>query len=289
MEEKKKGGFLKVLLVIILMIGCLVGGYFGGNYLVSNYLPNNTKGSSNEVNEEKESQSKDKVEELEVNARLVQYLYNKVDSGNNSSWYKYWQYDDSHNNNKINPTDDFYVKDASDIVKLQILSLNLEESKRQYIYGDDLAKVPAESNGLMNAPTYANYVNNQSLASQYGYKSEYIDSLYKELYGSDLTPSRSVPVYTDVYKITAYIYNEALDMYVLYRGIGGGTTGPGGYTTKLTKATKNGTTVEIYEEVTKAEYASSDSAPTTTTNTVKYTFEQEKDGLYKYISRTKVN
>lgn len=289
MEEKKKGGFLKVLLIFILMIGCLIGGYFGGNYVVSNYLPNNTKDTKNETNESKDNQSKGSVEELELNGRLVQYLYNKVDSGNNSSWYKYWQYDDSHNNNKINPTDAFYVKDASDIVKLQILSLNLEESKRQYITGDDLAKVPAESNGLMNAPTYANYVNNQSMASQYAYKSEYIDSLYKELYGSDLTPSRSVPIYMDVYKITAYIYNESLDMYVLYRGIGGGTTGPGGYTTKLTKATKNGTTVEIYEEVTKAEYASSDSAPTTTTNTVKYTFEQETDGLYKYISRTKVD
>ena len=287
MEEKKSGGFLKVLLVLILMIACLVGGYFGGNYLVSNYL---VKETANKTTDNKvDGDSTNKKEELEVSNRVVQYLYNKIDSGYNSSWYKYWQYDDTHNNKKISPTDDFYVKDASDVVKLQILSLSLDESKRQYIYGDDLAKIPAESNGLRSAEGYASYANKPYAGSQFAYKREYIDTLYKELYGNDLTPSRSVPVYTNVYKINAYVYVEALDMYVLYTGDGGGTTGPGGYTTKITKATKEGTTVEIYEEVTKTEYDNTGSNPQDTKNTVKYTFEQEKDGMYKFISRTKVD
>lgn len=75
-EKRKNGSGSKFILVLLLLVLFLVCGFFAGYYVTENNLINLTffgkKDNSSNDN------SKNKIEKIDINSRLVQFLYNEV-------------------------------------------------------------------------------------------------------------------------------------------------------------------------------------------------------------------
>ena len=105
----------KVIVIILLFLG------FGGYILFDQgIIKLDMFNKNSDVKEEKKEVKK---EELDVNSRLVQNLYNSVTLDNDDiNWYKYWIYCNSSN---IREMSDFISDEASEIVKMNIVGINL--------------------------------------------------------------------------------------------------------------------------------------------------------------------
>ena len=266
MEEKKKNSVGKIVLIIILLILFLTGGFFGGKYYAES-----KKVDSKEVKEEKEVEGEEK---LDINSRLVQYLYNMVSYDSEISCFTDWEYRRNEN----------FIHDDNKTVEinLNILAKNISNLKAKYIEKGKVPKVEGKS-----LPANSGYIK--------CYTKEYIELVYKTIFGQDakLDVSKAIPL--DQHSIQELIYDSNTNMYYLYTIEGGGTCGPGGLELKLDKAIKKGKNLKIYQNVTSVTYKENADGSITEDEKNKveekykyvYTFELEDDGMYKFVSRVK--
>ena len=277
MEKKSNKGLIVTLIIVIILFIALAG------YVVYDKCLINI-GQKEEKTETKEEKVKE--EELDINSRLVRNLYNKVSVESDMKyWYRFWYYSDI-NLETTEGLEDFSKDESSEIVKMQLVVKNLTNENKKLISCEKY-NIPdnAPNTDLpMQSKCYDQKINNINYANlEYGYEKDYIESIYKDLFGSDAKLDTDIPMYVGVHKNEAYYYIPELDMYIDYILEGGGTSGPGGYTTKLEKAIKTRKEIKIYELVDKYGYDENKEE----TFTFVYTFEQDDDGMYNFISRVK--
>ena len=221
--------------------------------------------NKNITNEVEKDTDNDTIVELDINSRLVQTLYNKVVLSGDS-YYKYFMYD----------SDNYVVSDASEESKLTLAYFNLTNKNFVDIGIEEL-------NNTVLIPGFSDYhilnvVNNT--VSFIPYNSLLV--AYQDLFGSDVTIDKSVPVSIDSYGGIYYVYNESLDGYVPYMRISGETSASY-YTGSVVRAEKSNKEIVVYEEVKEIYYDDTEINHATYV----YTFNIDDDGLYSFVSRVK--
>lgn len=264
--EKKNNGIVGKILVIILLIAALAGGFFIGKYYTEE-----TKITADAPKKEAETtQEKDTQEEVDINSRLVRFLYNEVTADQaEPSHYFGWEFNNFQNNNP-HDTSDFYVDKADELYKMIFVGRNLSDYNLKYAYN-------------LNIPEKKNIGYIKENDKRY-YTKDYIEYVYKLLFGKDAKLDTSIPIHIGVYSGENYSYDANTNNYYKYYADVGGTTGPGGYTANLSKAVKNGNKIELYQDV---KLIAEDNATVQEQFQYVYTFELENDGMYKFVSRTK--
>ena len=93
----------------------------------------------------------------------------------------------------------------------------------------------------------------------------------------------------DKYHAITYVYIKELDMYVQHIIITGGTTGPGGYSSTISKAILEDGEIKIYEDVKLTDYSAGETEPPKITEAKYiYTFIYDDENLnYIFDSREK--
>lgn len=286
MENKKQNSTGKTVAIIIL-VGLLVCSL--GYIAYDKFLYNVTE---EETNKEETSNKK---ENLDVNSRLVQGLYRKVSTGetskDNSSCTFNYMYENK----------DFYADKAEEKQKMLILSrLLLDDYQKLYIGDESL--IPDRISDLENyISVFAASKNGSHSYSSGYYNKEYIEELYKELYGKNASLDTSASIGVGLYNCTLYKYIKAVDKYILYiNEFGcGGTCGPINEYATLTKAEKMNKEIKIYEKVTSFAVEDFDGVgendktvsykkdQVISEDNYIYTFKLEDDGMYSFYSRVK--
>lgn len=269
--EKKKSSIVYIIVIILLILG------FGGYILVDQGIIK--LDIFNKKEEVKEEKKKDKKEELDINSRLVQNLYNSI-SYDVNNWGKYWMFEDDAT--KSNGEVDYFVKNASEYTKMKLVSINFVEHKKGSAKCDDINIPAQDKDGRLSICALNSTMSASDI--QHFYSREYVESLYKSLFGKDAKLDTSIPIQISYYPTTVYNYVESEDAYFeYYIEFGAGFT-EGGYSTELFKAEKKGQNIYIYEEVTAVRQGGS--IIDDNFNFI-YTFELEDDGMYKFVSRVK--
>lgn len=282
--EKEKTSNGKIVVIIILSVLLLVAvSYIGYDIL---FVKEESSIGNQKLNKNRKST---KEKELDIHSRLVQTLYHKVTSDENG-WAIFWRYADTdvdfyHGDLSLT---DFNINKTSEEVKMKLVALNLKDAEKQWIECST-ANIPKQVSDDYKNVCYANEIGITHNDSQYGYTKSYVESIYKELYGNHAELDTSVDIYTDMHAVRKLVYINSLDMYVFYQIDSGGLSGPGGYSTKISKATSNGKTIKIEQAVTKTEYQddSTPISPIISNYTLVYTFRLDSDGMYNFISRVK--
>lgn len=259
-EPKKKGNKLifPFILVLLLLLGTV-----GFVLYDKGIIPIDKK---EEVKEEKKIE---KEEELDINSRLVQYLYNIVSYDIENDCFSGWMFGP---NKMMGPSseekDKDYVFSGCDKTAMRIVGHNLN---------NNLAK-----SGLASeAPTVSERKNEAySNGMTYYYEKKYIENLYKEIFGATAELDTSIPISLDEFENTMLYYDSKTDRYYPQIRTLGAVCG-GGISYKLEKADKEGKTIKLYQKATL-----SGENITTEEWYFVYTFELEDD-MYKFISRTK--
>ena len=277
MEEKKQGKGLVVALVLFILTTLATCGYIVYDKVL-------TKDNvSKEVNTKKEENK-----ELDINSRLVQDLYNNVSTVEMNGTCRYGYY----------TTDNFYVKNNSEEdmnTKMHLLGRQLSREGMENILPESQQiekeiKEPHKAEDGTEIFMYYHLPNNWCN----GYRRDYIDKMYKKLFGKDAKLDTSLKIPMDTYNAEVYIYNEKLGKYILYQGEGGGTCGPQTVDVSISKAVLKGNTLKIYEEekivvseesiVNDKKYRKGDLL---SEDKFVYTFKLEDDGMYSFVSRVK--
>ena len=284
MENNKKQGKGLVVIVVILIIAVLglVGFICYDKHLIFSSTSKDNDLKSNNTS----SNSKEK---LDINSRLVQDLYSLV-TIDADDCNKNWIYGYDKDNNKYN--DEFNVETADESVKMNFVGNLLSESKINYV---DCSTITIP-NQLNDADSFCYASNNEENKEIKTYDKSYIEYLYKKLFGKNQKLDTNVEVKADKFGGQAYFYISSYDKYFLYLREVGGTCGPDKYNTKITKAFKIGKQIKIYENEILNHYeegndqtygTSDDVVKEVSNNTYIYTFNQEDDGMYSFVSRLK--
>ena len=272
-KAKKNNKGIVILSVLLILVILLFAGYV----LVDREIISFEKNANNSDVVEKE----EKIE-LDINSRLVQSLYDSV-TVDGDGWFKYWVYSDSRDTSSF---DDFYVESASEQIKMNIVGMNLAESKRKY-FNCSSVNIPKE-NSFGVSVCYANTMPGyEGIYTPRSYDREYVEGVYKEIFGKDAKLDTSADIPVNYFGSESYSYVASEGVYVLYVTESGGTGGPGGYTTSLKSATKDGDKLYIYENVKNEIYDDNEVLQKTVNFVMVYTFELEDDGMYKFVSRVK--
>lgn len=281
--EKKSNKGLVISLVIFILATIGLGVYLAYDKGLLDFIKPKVKENKNE-----ETKKEIKDEELDINSRLVQNLYNEVSKETeNPTWLNFWMYNNT-GSNDFNMEEDFNSETSEEIVKMQIVFSNLTEKDSLNINCDEY-EIPDFQDKEYYSLCYAEK-NMNFFEPRAAYKKETVENVYKKLFGSNSKLDTSVVMYANGFTLPTYYYIAKYDLYVAYRAELGGTYGSGGYSTKLEKASKKGDEIKIFESVKKYEESNS-SNPTETeltdTFTFVYTFKLDKDGMYNFISRVK--
>ena len=263
----------KVLVVFVIIF--FLTTVAGVSYIVYEEFFNNNSSVDNIKNNGITSSNKEKMngeEELEVNSRLVQSLYNKVVLNGDSN-YKYFMYGDN---------DNYFVEEADVASKLTLAYFNLKSKDIGDIdiEGIDNTKIiPSFSYSSFSEKAHTlNVVNNKVKFIPY-------NSLliaYQDLFGKDASFDKNIPISINSYGGIYYVYDQNLDGYVPYV-ITSGVTSASYFTGKIKEALKNDKQIKIYEEVKEIYYDGS----ILNSATYVYTFNIDEDGLYTFVSRIK--
>ncbi|MBQ6477008.1 MAG: hypothetical protein IJI43_01045 [Bacilli bacterium] len=252
MEEKKKSNIGIILLVIVLLCAAFAGGYFVNE--------KGLIGGEKDTPKEEEKEEKETTKELDVNSRLVKMLYNETImpelSDSCHKQYETWS--------EGTEKKDFVAESAMEEIKMRFVAHNLSE---------DFIK----HGGKAPASPLENYKNSDQ--DSY-YEKSYIDSVYKQIFGVNSKLDTSATMYKDRAHFNAYIYDSKTDNYYLYNIIvGDAICGPAEEKLTLSKAVEKGDIVELTvnaewfaENVSEEKYK------------YIYTFEKDKDELYKFVS-----
>lgn len=277
MEKKKSRGSLVVIIILVILLfgACAYIGY--DKFFVKE------KANIGSVKNNK------KEENLDVNSRLVQSLYNKVSTGligKSSSCRVNYMYGHGDNDNS------FYSDKADEQQKMGLVGNLLSESFESLEYDGDSNLIPDTINTTSDYLEYnsiyaMNRKYNENKAEIF-YTKDYVEMIYKSIFGKDAKLDTSVPIIMSFYKGELYYYVSALDKYVLYVADGIGGECPEEAYAELVRATKDDKALKIYEKITTINLDSelTESGKKTETNYV-YTFELEDDGMYKFVSRVK--
>lgn len=283
-EKKKKNTGLKITIAILLLLllGCV--SFILYDKVLKDYIY--------PVKQENDDSGFVEKEDLNINSRLVQSLYNQVTSDQKiSSYYIFWKYsfiENGSNEQFDYSTDfdtvvqDFYVSKAKSSTKMLFIadklygqtSINCNNSiEKQNSYGKSSCY---DFDGTYKGTTLF-------------YSKNVVENVYKELYGDDAVLDTNAPIFMDLYRGKTFVYNDHLNGYVEYYIETGGISGPGGYTTSLDQAERDGKNIHLYQDVVYTYYDENDmegSNPLTKKARFKYTFKQDSDGLYTFVSRT---
>ena len=271
MEKKNNSG---VIILSILLCTVSLGFVFYVLFDQGFIKMNSTTGNDEEIVEKEEKQ------DLDINSRLVRNLYYMVSKETKeNNWDLYWQY----NGLGVTELSDFNISNTNEVVKMQLVAKNLDNSNKYYYSCD--STIPDEGTYGKSICWYNKEYNDYSTSLTY-YEKNYVESIYKKLFGADAKLDTSVDIRMDKGGLLSYKYLPAHDKYFVYKSVGGWTSGPGGYTAKLVKAEKEGKKLYIYENVTLEKYDGLNKLPTEEFKMV-YTFELEEDGMYKFVSRVK--
>lgn len=272
-EKKSKGSLVVIIILIILLLGaCAYIGY--DKFFVK---------KDNQVNNNNENKG---VEKLDVNSRLVQSLYNRVSTGligkTSSCSLNYMYITGTGNGMEV-----FYSDKASEQQKMKLVGNLLSESFR--IFANEEETIPDTIN-VDDYGEYKNaYVTNKELNSQYQetyYTKEYVEAVYKSIYGKNAKLDISAPIVMDSYGGEIYYYVPSIDKYALYVTVTGKVCPQEAYA-ELVKATKSDKELKIYEKIVTIKNDDIIDAGDTADSNYVYTFELEDDGMYKFVSRVK--
>lgn len=278
-EKKSNGSKIVIVILVILLLGACA-------YIAYDKLMVKEDNSKNEAVVENK---KVKEENLDVNSRLIQSLYNKVSTGEQT------KEDASCIFNYMYGDGDFYSEKATEEEKMRIIGRVLSQGK---VYSGDESLIPDkidnDSIEIMSIIAY-NKDNDKSIFTEKYYDRKYVENTYKELFGTDSKLDTSVTFQTDP-TMELYSYVPAVDKYLLYLVEGGGITtcGPTSTYATLTKAVKAGDKIKIFEketgiatEDTTIDDKSYTKGQVASENNYIYTFKLDKDGMYSFISRVK--
>ena len=288
MENKKQGKGLVVALVMFIII-CL--GLIAYILYDKGIILEKEEVTKQEITEKKTEQVKEK--ELDINSRLVKSLYNKVYNGDKYQEGCYMNYIYAHG--EIGKYSDFIVDTATEKEKMVIVGLNINEKEQTYIDCSQYESQIPDVQGEVHRSICRNNKDHNTSDLEVTYSKEYIESVYKDIYGQDAKLDTTVPIEMSVVGVERYYYVPAINKYVKYVVEGGGTCGPNGNTEKLVKATSNGNEVLIYAEVDEITYEANAQGVYVIEDTYKkenkyvvvYKFQKEEDGMYSFVSRTK--
>ena len=203
-----------------------------------------------------------KKQSLDVNSEIVQELYSMVNYDSNN-WDKFWMYD----NNDI-----YDITSDKENIKMNLLSINLNNNELKKI---ECNSIPDNVYDYYSACSMQNEFN-------YAYDREYVEKVYKNIFGEDTSLNLDKDIYKDAYKCEKYIYIKELDKYVLYSYDGcGGMYPEYTYTSKILKAEKDFNQIKIYEEVEKKDTESEKFS-------IIYTFKKNSNNKYYFYSMEKV-
>lgn len=240
-------------------------------YIVSNGFFSN-KSSPDKLLKDEEVSNKIEEQELDINSRLVQSLYNKVVLNGDSN-YKYFMYGNN---------DNYLVSEVDDASKLTLAYFNLKNKDVVDIVidGIDNTKVISSFSYSSSSEKYhtLNVVNNK--VKFISYNSLLI--AYQDLFGKNASFDKNIPISIDSYGGIYYVYNQTLDGYVPYMRTSG-VTSASYFTGEIKKAIKTDKQIIIYEEVKEIYYDDS----LLNSATYVYTFNIDDDGLYSFVSRIK--
>lgn len=278
----EKNGSIKIIIMVVLVLLLAVASYILYDKVFEKKA---SSVNSEKVNNNDKNSNTTEEKELDINSRLVRSLYNKVTTDSDRSDYLlFWRYNNM--GTEYNPLANFDINTAQEVVKMQLVAHNLKDGYKEFLLCS-ANNIPAQ--------TVAGYACGDDYT--YGYSREYIEFVYKDLYGSEQKLDKSVIVYLDEHGVTRLFYIEAIDMYVVYSVEGGGTSGPSGYSSKISKAVKNNDTIKIYQDVILTNYKqdadgavdlNDESLKIKTNYNMVYTFKLDSDGMYSFISREKV-
>lgn len=270
MKKDWQGIIITVLSFTLVIITCCLG------YIV--YEKNNGTLASWSTHQQEENAMQDGP--LDIHSRLVTSLYNKVKS-HQGSCLSTWVFG----------RNEFDLNTTKEENKMRIVSNNLSEGARIRINCGNgsqdpiVSKIPNKignnTSACEQSRTYGESFD------EFGYKREYIEALYKELFGSKqkLDTSEEIPIVASSFGYLIYV--ESLDMYIFYPVITGFTCGTIDQF-ELVSAEKVGNEIRLSEK-----YIMSDMQDDGTVKKQElkfmYTFKLESDGMYSFVSRKKVS
>lgn len=257
-ETKKSHVILITILIVLLLIAFFGFGYaLGGTGIV------NKVKKQQETKETKKDTSKDKTKEetknddsteLDINSRLVQFLYNEVTYDPYGEFCNIWEYEKGEE-------------------KINLLGRNINKIQGKFIQTSEI-------------PDYSNYSkgSTEGETKSYYFTKDYIERIYKQLFGKAATLDTSKDIIADGSLSSIYHYDEKSQRYYPYYRIGGSVCGGESEKATLDKATLEGNTLKIYQAI---EYKKLGETEINEKYNYVYTFEKEDDGMYKFIGRTK--
>lgn len=248
-KENSKG-----MIAIIIVLGLIIVGM--GFYIA--YDKGMIFASSEKEEKEPVKEEQTGTKKLDIQSSLVQSLYNKVNQGTS-----------------------FYIKNKYQLnenVKMRLVGQNLKESQNISISCSEIPKseVEYQYNDCEKA-----LMDNQNLEFAYGYKKEYIESIYKELFGSLKGFDVKEKIEMDDIGCKSYQYLASKDAYIAYSPDGcGGAMGNDSwdFEKKLTKAEQSEKELKLYE--TEYYISRNEAEQSSYQNEVIYTFTLENGNYY---------
>ena len=211
-----------------------------------------------------ETEQKKASKSLSADSRLVTFLYNEVTYDVNSC-YGMWEYTGGAKNQN-----EFIADGGNEIIKMRLVGRLLADGNARDV---DISKVPKKEDYFKVPPE------STSETSHY-YSFDYVQSIYKQLFGSGARVDKNVGIQMDVAGGMVYYLDTATKKYYPYYKIVGGECGPTNETTRIKKAEMKNNSILIYQSASWKEEGKS-----TDKYIYVYKFEQESDGLYKFVSR----
>ena len=270
-KTKSTGKTVAIAILSILLVGAV--GFIGYDKFIIK------EDSTQSTNNKEKNTSK---EEIDINSRLVQSLYEKVSIEKKEGL--------CYNGLFHEGSDKIYANKMSNKEKMILVGNSLLNSRKKII--DCNSNIPDSqgNEGYLFSACYLNNKNN-TYEYQYAYEKDYIESVYKNIFGTKENFDTSEP-------INNYYYNETLNEYVEYLTEGGmeSTCGDNDSTSlTLKKAFKTSSEIKLVELVnyTKREDGPDgisetiDDIVTKTDYNYVYTFKLEDDGMYSFYSRIK--
>lgn len=282
-EKNSNGSKVVIVILSLLLLGACAYIAYDKLMIKEDISNNNVQGNK-----------KIKEENLDVNSRLIQSLYNKVSTGEQK------KEDASCISNHMYGDGDFYSEKATEEEKMRIVGRLLVASKEATYNGDE-SIIP---NTISNYSDYESVISVNKKEGEtlsytkyaYYYDRDYIENLYREIFGSNAKLDTSIGIKMEPWEAVMYYYVPSIDKYVLYvytMGVGG-TCGLTSTYATLTKAVKTGDKIKIFEketgiatEDTTIDDKSYAKDQVVSENNYIYTFKLEDDGMYSFISRVK--
>lgn len=254
MKQQKKVN-LGLYIISILLISILIGyiGYKKGFI-----------GGAPQGGEQQQEKQVTKAKKLNVNSRIVRTLYNEV-TYDNSSCEGLWEYTGGKRSNN-----EFIAKGNNEKIKMRLVyRLMAEGSARE----ENLEEVPEVEN-------YSKIDANNPSTVTYAYPVDYVEGLYKQLFGDDSKMDTSTIIEATPGGKKVYIYDDKTKKYYPYFSDIEFECGNGRESTLIDKAEQKGNTITIYQSAVYKEEGKSKE-----TYSYVYRFEKDKDGLYNFVSR----